>query len=50
MKKEYTAPEFEKLDLRSPAIMDIVNQPSPYAAGGIVDDWGPSDGADDELD
>lgn len=47
MKKEYTAPEFEKLDLRSPAIMDIVTQQS---AGGIVDGWGPSDGADDELD
>ncbi len=34
MKKEYTAPEFDNLDLRYSAIMDIVGK----AGGGI--EWG----------
>ena len=41
MKKEYTAPEFESLDLLFPAIM-ATEGVTTY--GGIIDDLNPSDG------
>lgn len=50
MKKEYTAPEFESLDLRSPTLMDIVGQGGNSRT--IIDGTNPSDayGEDTDLD
>ena len=47
MKKEYTAPEFESLDLLIPAIM-ATKGVTTY--GGIIDELNPSDGAGEDMD
>ena len=49
MKKEYTAPEFESLDLRSPTLMDIVGQ-SGNSSRSIIDGTNPSDGYGEDTD
>ena len=38
MKKEYIAPEFERLDLTGPAMMDVVINPGTNPSDGYGED------------